>query len=434
MHTEQTALDRLYVWLYGVAGRGATVFMGLPMLLQILLIYGVSRLWGVAVYSMVGRQQLWGPWGEHLGYLDFISTWDAGWYHHIAQSGYPARLPLTASGAVAQNPWAFYPIFPLTSGYLSHLTGIDYYVWASTIALLAGFVAAWAIYKLFVASLQVLGRNDTAEHQSLGRWAVAVFAFLPVAPVLQAPYAESVNLIFVAWSLYLLMRGRYLWMILPAALACLSRPVGVPLGAAVGLWWFGSLVRDVRADARARARGEAARGFWGVFASRAVQLLSALVVCGCALIWPLIAWAGTGRMDAYTATETAWRSSHLAPFEPWLTQGELYFGVFAIPLLVLLIAGFTLVLLSRTVRSTLTAPLIVWCACYAAYLLIFLNPQSSTFRLLLPLFPLVLPLVAVSSSRAYRWLLVVSGATLQLVWVGWLWLWKQNPGGGDYPP
>ena len=29
---------------------------------------------------------------------------------------------------------------------------------------------------------------------------------------------------------------------------------------------------------------------------------------------------------------------------------------------------------------------------------------------------------------------VVFGALLQLVWVGWLWHWKQLPGGGDYPP
>ena len=108
--------------------------------------------------------------------------------------------------------------------------------------------------------------------------------------------------------------------------------------------------------------------------------------------------------------------------------------MFSIPLLVLLVVVFALVLLSPAVRGVLSGPLILWCACYAAYLLIFLNPQSSTFRLLLPLFPLVLPIVAVSASRAYRWLLVLSGATLQLVWVGWLWHWKQNPGGGDYPP
>jgi hypothetical protein len=75
-----------------------------------------------------------------------------------------------------------------------------------------------------------------------------------------------------------------------------------------------------------------------------------------------------------------------------------------------------------------------WLACYGVYLLLFLHPQTSTFRLLLPLFPLALPLAAVSDSRAYRVACVLAGAVLQLVWVGWLWHWKQLPGGGDYPP
>ena len=434
MSTDSTILDRLYTRLHGWAHYLCTLFVELPVILRVLLIYGLSRLWGVAVFSMVGRQQLWGPWGERLGYLELISTWDSGWYWQIADRGYPVELPQDMSGTVMQNQWAFYPLFPLTSGYISRTTGLEYYAVASTVALLAGFIAAWIVYKLCIASLQALGRTDAAENTSLGCWAVAVFAFLPVAPVLQAPYAESVNLIFLAWALYLMVRARYLLLLPVAALACLSRPVGVPLGAAAGLWWFICLITDMRADARRRADEETPRGFWRIFASRAVQLCSALMVCACALIWPAIAWAVTGRVDAYTATETAWRSSHLALFEPWLKQGSIYFGVFSIPLLVLLVVVFALVLLSPAVRGVLSGPLILWCACYAAYLLIFLNPQSSTFRLLLPLFPLVLPMVAVSASRAYRWLLVLSGATLQLVWVGWLWHWKQNPGGGDYPP
>ena len=119
---------------------------------------------------------------------------------------------------------------------------------------------------------------------------------------------------------------------------------------------------------------------------------------------------------------------------PWISQGIAYFGYFTILLFPLLIVGYAAFLASPLVKRVLASPIILWCACYGAYLLIFLNPQSSTFRLLLPLFPLMLPIVAISSSRAYRWLLIGSGALLQFVWVGWLWHWKQLPGGGDYPP
>ena len=87
-----------------------------------------------------------------------------------------------------------------------------------------------------------------------------------------------------------------------------------------------------------------------------------------------------------------------------------------------------------TVRRALPFFVRVWIAAYGCYLLLVLNPQTSTFRLLLPWAPLAAALVHVSGSRAYRTLLVVTGAVLQIVWVGWLWHWKQLPGGGDYPP
>ncbi len=227
-----------------------------------------------------------GAVGERLGYLEFISTWDSGWYWQIADRGYPVELPQDMSGTVMQNQWAFYPLFPLTSGYISRTTGLEYYAVASTVALLAGFIAAWIVYRLCIASLQALGRTDAAENTSLGCWAVAVFAFLPVAPVLQAPYAESVNLIFLAWTLYLMVRARYLLLLPVAALACLSRPVGVPLGAAAGLWWFICLITDMRADARRRADGKP-HAVSGVFSPPARCSCAAPLWCARALLFGL---------------------------------------------------------------------------------------------------------------------------------------------------
>ena len=73
-------------------------------------------------------------------------------------------------------------------------------------------------------------------------------------------------------------------------------------------------------------------------------------------------------------------------------------------------------------------------ACYMGYLLVFLHPQTSTFRMLLPLFPLALSAALISRSRAYRGTVVVMFVLLQIVWIVWLWAWAQLPGGGDYPP
>ena len=99
-----------------------------------------------------------------------------------------------------------------------------------------------------------------------------------------------------------------------------------------------------------------------------------------------------------------------------------------------LVAAVVMLLRSDTVKRALPFFVRVWIAAYGCYLLLVLNPQSSTFRLLLPWAPLAAALVHVSDSRAYRVLLVIFGAVLQIVWVGWLWHWKQLPGGGDYPP
>jgi hypothetical protein len=153
-----------------------------------------------------------------------------------------------------------------------------------------------------------------------------------------------------------------------------------------------------------------------------------------ALAWPAAAWAATGDFQAYTKTETAWRGHDLVPFKPWFDAGVDLFG----PVLGLLapfvfVALFGLMLfLPPVVR--LGVELRLWCACYMGYLVAFLHPQTSTFRMLLPLFPLALGAVLLSRSRAYRGTVVTMFLLLQIVWIVWLWAWAQLPGGGDYPP
>lgn len=425
-------LDRAAATLSVTASRGLLFFTGLPISLRVALIYGASRLWGWFIFASVGLHQTFSPWkNSAMGYLEFVTIWDADWYAKIAAGGYPTILPMDANGHVAQNEWAFYPLYPLINGAVSNVTGLSYQLVAPTVSLLFGFGAAWFIYRLCEASLQMRGAASGSgqrgqELQTTALWATAAVSFCAVAPILQTGYAEAAGLFFLAWALYWLVRGRYLLLLIPALGAALSRPVGVSLGAAVGIWWLICWVQQARA-----------RNPLNALSNTGTQLASALAVCAFAFIHPALAWAVTGRIDAYTATEAAWRAGgeHVLPFAPWYTQSQLYLGQVLGPLvLILLLLTYLLVLCAPVTRRTLHPALITWCAAYALYMLAFFNPQSSTFRLLLPLFPLLLPLVAVSASRAYRWLLIFSGATLQFGWVGWLWHWKQLPGGGDYPP
>jgi hypothetical protein len=153
-----------------------------------------------------------------------------------------------------------------------------------------------------------------------------------------------------------------------------------------------------------------------------------------ALAWPVLAWAATGELRAYTDTETAWRGEDLVLFKPWFEMGTQLFGpVGGVLAPLALAAAAVLCLVSAPVRR-LGPVLRLWCASYGLYLFAFLHPQTSTFRMLLPLFPLALAAALVSRSRAYRVCLLLMFLAGQIVWVTWLWSWAQLPGGGDYPP
>ena len=142
----------------------------------------------------------------------------------------------------------------------------------------------------------------------------------------------------------------------------------------------------------------------------------------------------TGDLQAYTKTETVWRGHDLVPFRPWFDTGILLFGpTLGVLAPFVFVAVFGLAMTVPAGGRTGTE-LRLWCSCYMGYLLVFLHPQTSTFRMLLPLFPLALSAALVSRSRAYRGTVVAMFLLLQIVWIVWLWAWAQLPGGGDYPP
>jgi hypothetical protein len=403
----------------------------LPPWAVVLLLYAATRAWSWFVLITVARHQGASPWGgARPGYLEFIGFWDSDWYRQIAEGGYPSELPASPSGETLPNAWAFYPLYPAIVRAVMGITGLSWNAAGGAVSLACGAGASLLLYRLF-------RREDGGA--GLDRFALTCTALVllnPVAPVLQVPYAESLSLLLLAGVLLAVLRGRLKIAAALVLLACLSRPIGVPLGAMLGIWWC---VRAVAAYRQEAAGGDVvprSRQRRALNALRRTRgpLALALWACACALGWVFAAWAVTGRPDAYTAAETAWRGEHLLPFQPWLEQSLAYLGPLGPLVLVVLVGGFVLALRSRAAVASLPARLRLWCACYLVYLLAFLFPQTSTFRLLLPLFPLAAPLAAASRSRAYRALLLVGAALGQLIWVGWLWHWQELPGGGDYPP
>jgi hypothetical protein len=143
------------------------------------------------------------------------------------------------------------------------------------------------------------------------------------------------------------------------------------------------------------------------------------------LAWPAIAWAVTGVPKAYTDTELAWRSSYigwkeLVPFAPWVQGFGWWFGQPAgTVLLVVVLVGFAAFVCMPAARR-IGIELRLWGVAYLVYLLAVFFPQSSTWRILVPIAPL-LGIVALPRSRVYRVAVVVAFVGLQWVWLYYTW-------------
>ncbi|GAA3311555.1 hypothetical protein GCM10017710_10920 [Arthrobacter ramosus] len=398
-----------------------------PWWVQVALVYIASRLVSACIFMAAALQQGVNPWFPPApDYWNFITIWDGRWYAEAANNGYPSALPVDANGGVAENSWAFYPLFPFLARALGALTGLATLPALTVIAVVAGLGAAMVAYKLF---REFAGRTTAL-------WALTFFSMFPVSAILQVPYAESLNTLLLAGSLLLVVRRNYLGAMPVVVLMCLSRPTGVPFAAMAGLLLLHHLWKRFGRRSGPDAVPTDAVPTDAVPTLRDLGSLAALVVVSVAgaLAWPAIAWAVTGDPSAYTKTETVWRGADLIPFKPWFETGQMLFGpVLGILAPFVFVALFALLMLSKPVRA-LGIELRLWCTCYMGYLLVFLHPQTSTFRMLLPLFPLALSAAWLSRSKAYRGTVVVMFFLLQIVWIVWLWAWAQLPGGGDYPP
>lgn len=405
--TAPTINDTLFVLMRRAFGPlGAA-----PWWLKVTLVYLGARLVSFLILSVAAFHEDASPWGgQRPDYLTFINRWDVGWYERIFNGGYPSTIPRNPDGSAQPNAWAFYPLFPLIVKGASAATTLPWVIMAPIIATAAGLAATLMVYVLFT--------RFAAESTAL--WGTIFFATFPISAILQIGYAESLTVFLLAAALYLLSERRYWWAI-PVVIALdLSRPVGAPFAAVVGLhlllrWWNRQRDPFPPKDAVAGA---------------ALLIVSAMM----AFAWPLIASWVTGERSAYTDTETSWRGEPLVLFKPWFDAGVNLVGPLLGPLLpLLLVVLAALYLNSRAVRR-IGSDLQLWCGVYLLYLLAVLDPQSSTFRMMLPLFPLALPLALLSSNRAFRGTVLVLFTTLQIVWVTWLWQLSAISTGTAWPP
>ena len=202
----------------------------IPHRLQVLAVWAIASLIGLLIFNLGGRDTPQTYWSAAKpSYLQHVAFWDSEWYYRVATQGYPdsTSLPIGQDGRVGQNTWAFMPIYAYLSGGLAKLLSANYYTCA--------VVVAWLGSALAALGLDAWMRPRVGKAASL--LGVAIFFTCGPAIILQLPYAESLGLALVAIGFAVLAKRRFAWAMVVFVLAAFTRPIGVPLGAALGLWW-----------------------------------------------------------------------------------------------------------------------------------------------------------------------------------------------------
>lgn len=202
----------------------------IPHRLQVLAVWAIASLIGLLIFNLGGLDTPQTYWSAAKpSYLQHVAFWDSEWYYRVATQGYPdsTSLPIGQDGRVGQNTWAFMPIYAYLSGGLAGLLSANYYTCA--------VVVAWLGSALAALGLDAWMRPRVGKAASL--LGVAIFFTCGPAIILQLPYAESLGLALVAIGFAILAKRRFAWAMVVFVLAAFTRPIGVPLGAALGLWW-----------------------------------------------------------------------------------------------------------------------------------------------------------------------------------------------------
>ena len=372
------------------------------------MIFAASRVVTTAIILIFANMQGVTYWtGPQPDYFAFAGIWDSDWYRIVSIVGYPNQLPLGADGHVAQNAWAFLPGYPaVVRGFL--LIGIPFEYASVIVSVAFALGAALLFYRLMARVLP----DGTAL------FAVVLFCTAPLSPILQVGYAESMQLFFLFLALLLFHDRRYYLMIPVIGIAALTRPSGLAFAVMLLL----HLV--VRFVTRARDPFP--------WRERIAVIVAGLASAFLGVLWPLVAWIGTGVPSAYTDTELSWRVGYigyqdLLPFAPWVQGSQWWFTWIHFPaaaivgpiVLAIVVALFALLLFTPPVRR-LGVELRLWLIGYAVYLLAVFFPQSSTFRLFMPFAP-ALGAVAIPRSRVYRVALVALGIAGQAGWMAICW-------------
>lgn len=350
--------------------------------------YLAVRAVGVAVLGLMAA-------GRDISLVTALGSWDASWLLNIAHYGYddvPTVLVDALGRHTPDTAYAFFPGYPATVAAVGLLTGGDLLAAALLVTAVAGLSAAFGLVRL---TELVPGGSRRA-----GLLLVALFAAAPMGVVLSMAYTEALFCAFAVWALVGVLRRQWLLAGLCSAAAGLVRPTGSALALAVGL---AALVAVV--DRRDGPRP------WVAVLLAASGLLGYLGYVG---------WRTGTPTGWFDIQRTGWGSQFDAGASLVRFVGRaLSTGHEIYDLAVLVTLFGSLVLLVVAVRMRLPWPLLVYTAAVLITVWCSDGQVHSRVRLLMPAFPLLIPVaLGLARRRTTTAVAVVVAAALASAWFG----------------
>ncbi|MER6914782.1 hypothetical protein ABT354_24170 [Streptomyces sp. NPDC000594] len=179
-----------------------------------LLLYAAIKIIGIAVLAV---------WSTANGkdFHELLSgRWDSLWYARIAEYGY--GFTLDAPDGRSLSSMAFFPLLPWLEE-LGGLVGLAPGDAGLLVSAVSSIVAAAGLFHL----------GGLAHSPRAGTLLVCLWAALPVAIVQSMAYSESLFVALASWSLYALLKDRWTVAGILSCLAGLTRPVGMAVAAAI---------------------------------------------------------------------------------------------------------------------------------------------------------------------------------------------------------
>lgn len=358
-----------------------------------LLTYAGVRALGLAALA------LWCAGTGKSPHTLLTARWDSLWYTRVAEFGYgwQVRLP---DGSVHSN-LAFFPLLPWLERAVSAVTPLSYADAGLVVSWLASLCAAAGI---FAVADHVYGRRA-------GVCAVGLWAVLPVGIVQSMAYSESLFTALAAWSLYAVLTGRWVTAGLLASCAGLTRPVGAAVVAAVWVTAAVAVRRERRADART-----------------VLGVLLAPVGAAAYVLW--VGHRTGGGLFGYLDVQKQWGNGFDGGYAFARFVAQKFTSLPGALAGIGLTVGVALLiwLYVTCVRQRQPLALLVYCGIVVALALCAAGYFGSKPRLLLPAFPLLLPLArALARLRPGRSAAVLAGVAVASAAYGAFWLNGSGP-------